>query len=336
MFSPKVDAPLAVRVPSAAEDHPSWLRVGVIAAIGFIAGVVWPRVAGVRLGPAVPESALSSPAPAAEPNPQAPPERVARAIEGTPQAGSPPAPAVLASAASTAGPAVSAASPAVDVAVSVTRGAIFACKTSDGDSLKGSACGTLPGLDGLLMPRLRKLAECPEAAAATGVFHLIVHPDFGRGSVGVELGRGQGVSSPESLLACAKANLASASVAAIPHDNPRYSVSYRVTFGAGAPADVPASPRPEVTPATARAESASAPTTTHAQRTAEETADPGTAQIVWDVALVRDAPKTGKVVARLPRGSSVRVGPVKEAWYPVQYGDGFAADGWVYRGALGR
>jgi hypothetical protein len=67
----------------------------------------------------------------------------------------------------------------------------------------------------------------------------------------------------------------------------------------------------------------------------DEPSSEGTAQIVWEVALVRDAPK-GKVVARLQRGTSVRVGAVKDGWYPVKYGDGFASDGWIYRGALGR
>jgi hypothetical protein len=60
------------------------------------------------------------------------------------------------------------------------------------------------------------------------------------------------------------------------------------------------------------------------------------AQVEWEVALVRDNPKTGKVIARLPRGSQVRVGPVKDGWYPVTYGSGYSSEGWVYRGAIGR
>lgn len=59
-------------------------------------------------------------------------------------------------------------------------------------------------------------------------------------------------------------------------------------------------------------------------------------QVEWEVALVRDAPKTGKVIARLPRGTAVRVGPAKDGWYPVKYGSSYSSDGWVYRGAIGR
>jgi hypothetical protein len=331
MFSPKAEAPLAVRVPGAADDRPSWMKVGVIAAVGFIAGIVWPRVAGVRLGPAVPEGASASVASAsAEPGGQAPSERSARVVETEPQGGSVPAApaAVVASAVTPASSGAEAPSsgPAAGP-LTVGHGAVFACKTSDGDSLKGTACGAIPGFDALVVQRLRKLADCPEASGANGVLHVIVHPDFARGTVGVELGRGQSVSSPEPLLACARADVAGVNLSGIAHDNPRYSVSYRVVFGTGDVAGASSAARVE----NASAGSAPRPSS-HVQ---DEPPSEGTAQIVWEVALVRDAPK-GKIVARLQRGSSVRVGPVKDGWYPVKYGDGFAADGWIYRGALGR
>jgi hypothetical protein len=231
--------------------------------------------------------------------------------------------------------------------VTVGHGAVFACKSAEGDSLKGgTACGTLPGLDNLLIPRLRKLADCPDAATANGVFHLIVHPDFSRGTVGVELGRGQGVASPDALLACAKSDLAGAggSIAGIPHDNPRYSVSYRLNFGAaGAAAPAPAAEHADTTPAPSvphvarpigrRADSTPA---LSPSESIDDASGDGSAQVVWDVALVRDSPKTGKVVARLPKGTAVRIGSVKDGWYPVKYGDGFSAGGWIFRSALGK
>jgi len=42
------------------------------------------------------------------------------------------------------------------------------------------------------------------------------------------------------------------------------------------------------------------------------------------------------VVARLQHGSELHLGAPKDGWYPVKFGDGFASDGWVYRGAIGR
>ncbi|MDF2692812.1 MAG: hypothetical protein K0S65_1195, partial [Labilithrix sp.] len=55
------DAPLAVEVPAPDRDKPGWVKVGVIAAAGFIIGIAWPRLVGVRLGPAAPgESAAAA------------------------------------------------------------------------------------------------------------------------------------------------------------------------------------------------------------------------------------------------------------------------------------
>jgi hypothetical protein len=193
--------------------------------------------------------------------------------------------------------------------VSVSRGSIYSCKTAGGESLKGAECGALPGLDTLVLPRLRKLGECPDAAGTSGRVHLVVRLDFSRNSLRVEAGHDPSAAAP--LLPCAKSALASASLEGIAHDNQRYGVAYVVTFGSPAAAE----PGPAAPPAPA----------------AE-----GTAQVEWDVAIVRDAPKTGKVIARLPRGTTLHIGVSKDGWYPVKYGDGFANDGWVYRGAIGR
>ncbi len=312
MFSPKADGPLTVQIPRAGDDRPSWTRVGVIAAIGFIVGVAWPRLAGVRLGPGVPESPSVVASSAAPP---APVEAPATATTAGAPASAGVAAVATAPAAPTAPPSASAA-PAV--ALSVGHGVVFACRSSDGDNLKGADCGSLPGLDGVVMPRLRKLTECADAASASGKVHFVVHLDFPRGGLSVDLGRGHGASpAPEGLLACARSDLSGAALSGVSHDNPRYSVAYTVTFTGGAGA----------APSSGAAGSAST-------RAGAEVS--GTAQVVWEVAVVRDAPKTGKVVARLQRGAELHLGAPKDGWYPVKFGDGFASDGWVYRGAIGR
>jgi SH3 domain-containing protein len=309
MSSRKADGPLAVQVPSPGSDRPSWIGVGAIAAAGFLIGVVWPRLAGVRPGPSVPEAVTASSGAS-----EAPASSVATTVS---------APVVLAAPARA--PVASAAVPPSGGArVSVARGAVFACKTPSGDTLRSSECGSLPALDGVVLPRLRKLGDCPEAAATSGKLRLVVRADFTRGSIGVDLARDHGVAAAEPLLTCAKAALNSATLEGIAHENARYSVSYTVTFAtpsAPAPAAMPASAPEANPPPVARA--------------APEIAD-GTAQVEWEVAIVRDTPKTGKVVARLPRGTPLRVGTARDGWYPAKYGDGFASDGWVYRGAIGR
>jgi hypothetical protein len=306
MFSPKADGRLQVQIPAAADDRPSWTKVGVITAIGFIVGIAWPRVMGVRLGPSVPADVSSAAAVAS-----AAPSEVSTAPPSAPA--SAPAMAAVPAAPVSAAPSAAAVAPAVTVG----HGVVFACKTSDGDSLKGADCGTLPGLDGLVMPRLRKLSECAEAASVSGKLHLVAHLDFGRGGFAIDLGRGQTVASPDALLNCAKADVSGLGLAGVPHDNPRYSVAYSVTFAPGTGA-VPSD------------------TASSAPAAGVSTSNDAEAQVVWDVAIVRDAPKTGKVLARLQRGASVHLGAAKDGWYPVKFGDGFASDGWLYRGAVGR
>lgn len=175
MLSRRAGGPLLVQVPAPDEDRPQWRRVAIIATVGFVVGIVWPRLAGVRMGPSLPEVSAS-------------------AAPGSTSVGQPP-------------PVVSQATPSAVAALS-TIGA----PTNGRASLPAPSAST------------RSISDGPE----------------------------------------------------------------------------------------------------------------GTAQVVWEVAIIRDAPKTGKVVARLQRGSTLRVGPVKDGWYPVRYGEEFSGDGWVYRGAIGR
>jgi|CZKU01.1.fsa_nt_gi hypothetical protein len=293
------------------------MGVGAIAVAGFVIGVAWPRLAGVRLGPSVPEGPSAAVIESAAPPASAVTPR-GTALPGVPAATSTttvpsaPPPSVAAAALATAG-----------LRVTVAHGSILSCKTAGGEVLKGGDCGALPGLDALVLPRLRKLADCSEAASTAGKLHLVVRADFGRDALTVDLGRDHGVPTAEPLLVCAKSALASASLEGIAHDHARYSVAYGVTFtGAclGSPAAVAAAP---ASPVPAQPPAATPPSD-------------GTAQVEWDVAIVRDAPKTGKVLARLQRGTAVHVGSAKDGWYPVKYGDGYANDGWLYRGAIGR
>jgi hypothetical protein len=307
----RADGPLTVHVPSSDEDRPAWTRVGVIAAVGFIVGFAWPKLAGVRLGPSVPAPLASSSSAPVESSEAPAPSAAVPAVMRAPAAASAPSPSASAKA---------------TAEVKVGHGSLFACKSASGDSLKGSECGGLPGLDEVVLPRLRKLADCPEAASASGKLRLVLHPDFARSAIGAELARSQTVASPAPLLACARSALAGASLAGVAHENPRYSVLYVATF-AGSEAEAETASGSAAPPAAVSGPEPVAST---------ERASEGTAQVAWPVAIVRDAPKTGKVVARLQQGTALHVGPVRDGWYPVKYGDGFASDGWVYRGAIGR
>jgi hypothetical protein len=297
---------LTVNVPSEGADRPSWVKVGVIAVVGFAVGVVWPRLAGIRPGPSAPgESASAS----------------ARAPE-VPGAGAPAALASASPAAATAAGAPSAgASGEAPVpmnnappAVLVAHGNVVSCKTTEGESLKGAEkCGTLPQFDGLAMPRLKKLAYCPQAHGASGKLSVVFSLDFTRNKINFVFGKSSTIDNRDSIDQCLRESLLNVSLNAVAHDNPLYAVFYNVTF------------TPRDSAAAAGAASAEM-----------EPSGPQTAQVGWEVAIVRDAPRTGAVVARLQRGTKVRVATMQDGWYRVKYGSDFGSEGWLYRGAIGK
>src|SRR5258707_3615989 len=106
---------LSVQVPPPSADRPSWTKVGVITAIGFSVGVAWPRIAGVRLGPSVPETSSETAAAAA------PSSSAETAAAGT---GASAEPAAVASIASP----VPAPSALPGPTIAVGHGTVVACK----------------------------------------------------------------------------------------------------------------------------------------------------------------------------------------------------------------
>jgi hypothetical protein len=301
-------APVTVQIPPEGSDRPSWVKVGVIAVVGFAVGIAWPRLAGIRPGPSAPgeSQAAATSAPAGH------------ASDATEQ----PAAAAVASAA----PASSAASAAsgdapvpmnnAPPAVLVTRGAVMTCKTADGEVLHGAdKCGAVTAFDGLAQPRLKKLAYCPQAHGASGKLGVLFSLDFVRNKINFGFGKSSTVDNRDSLDQCLRMSFENVSLGPVTHDNPTYAVYYSVTF-------------------TPRDSTSMPPAATQA---AEESSGPQTAQVAWEVAIVRDAPRTGSVVGRLQRGTKVRVGSGgQDGWYRVKYGSDFGSEGWVYRGAIGK
>lgn len=299
MFSRKVEAPPAFQVPAAAQDRPSWVKVGVIAAVGFAVGIAWPRIAGLKLGPNAPEPGAHASAAAKSADPMA---------SGVPSAALA-APPVLPSPI----PSASAAAPSNNApTVTFGHGFVLSCKTKDGETLKGSACGAVGGFEGFAQPRLKKLAQCPAADGVSGKLAVVLTVDFSSSHIGVDTGKQTTIASPDGLYACMRAAFQGAPIGGLEHDHARYSILYTVTLAA---------------PNGAAAAAGSA-----------QAGDPkdASAEVRWETALVRDAPRNGAIVARLPRGTKLHLGVAKDGWYPVKFGPDFATDGWVYRGAIGK
>jgi hypothetical protein len=322
------DAPLAVELPASNQDKPAWVKVGVIAAVGFIVGIAWPRVFGVRLGPAAPHESSAAAASGSSHAGRAPEAPPASVVTKTPVVAS------AASAASASAVAVASATPAgTPPTITMGKGTVLTCKTSEGETKKGKECGPVPGIDQLVSPRVKKIATCSGVEGQSGKLSLVVNADFASGRFWYDVGKSSTVPNVDAVSACLKTSFHGTSTEKTPHEHPRYTVAYTATFAAGEgdksthkAKEAPAEEKPaaeEKKPAAPGEEK-------------KESAAPGEATVAWEVALVRDTPKTGEVVSRLPRGTKVKAGAAKDGWIQIKFGDNFGTEGWVYRGAIGR
>jgi hypothetical protein len=224
----------------------------------------------------------------------------------------------------------------------VTKGTVITCKTSDGEKKSGKECGPVAGLDMLVQPKVKGIATCGGVEGQTGKFALTANADFKSGRFWYEVNKGASVQNIDAITSCLKNAFHGQAVTSVPHEHPRYTVSYTAVLSAEKEETAPPSNKAK-TDKTDKTEKAD-----KADKTPEKTDDDskpapapaaaaaGVANVAWEVALVRDAPKVGAVVARLPRGTKVKLGAIKDGWYSVKFGDDFGSDGWVYRGAVGR
>ena len=207
----------------------------------------------------------------------------------------------------------------------VARGQIIGCRSADAEQKKGSECGALNGVDALVQPRIRKLSSCEAAAGAVGKLSVVASLDFGSDRLLVNVGKSSTVSDISAFEVCLKSQFQGVSLGNIAHEMPKYTVVYPVTFGAAPAAD---------------SESASAanqpPAASGSSSKMPVPATPNSSEVIWSTALVRDTPRSGEIVARLVRGTPVKVGSPNASWYPIRFGNGFSSEGWVYREAIGK
>ena len=217
---PRNDPPFTVQVPPAGEDRPSWVKVGVIAAVGFAIGIVWPRVAGVRLGPTAPGD--SAPTASAAPHVVDAPTNVPVSIASAAGSAEASATAVASAPALPSGPPT----------IFVGRGAVVSCKTDDGESLKGaSACGAIAPFDSFAQARFRRLAACSAADGVTGRLAATLSLDYTRNTIAVDIIKSSTVSNVESIGVCLKQQFLGVNLlSTIDHTHPRYSIFYSANF----------------------------------------------------------------------------------------------------------
>ncbi len=293
-------AALKVDIPQPSDDAPKLGRVAIIALVGFVIGMLWPRLAGVKLVPSPPLEEAESVA-SAEPAPQAASAAPALSKTAPKQA------------------AEEEPKPAAADRVRISEPKVTSCRDSQGNRV--NECDA-PKLEGVAKSRIQTLGACAGAEQAHGTLSLGLELDFAKKKV-VELSKGKSTTLPEAeakaLLACAKKEFESASLDGVEHQNDKYTVFYLVEL----------LPPSEVKPGEAES-----PDGGGAAAGGDVTSASGRATVGWDVAIIRDKPKEGEVVARVLRGTRVVVTGRQDDWYRIKY-DAKGSEGWVFRGALG-
>ncbi len=251
-------------------------------------------------------------------------------------------------------PTPDASAPAPTVSVTVNGGILSACGDGEEMELPGGRCDTPAGLESLLRTRVQRvLATCPAAPSAardpSKALSLGLRIDFARHRVVSLLGRSTTVPDKVSYVPCVNAALTGFDeLWRITAAHPRYQYFFTARFSplrdAGAPVE-PLAPAPtEPVEPTAPAPTAPAPTTPAPTPTpdaslptpAEMLRMPamGQATVAWSTAIVRDAPRTGAIVARLPQNTAVEMVDRRGSWYGIRWQR--THTGWTYGDAIGQ
>jgi hypothetical protein len=264
-------------------------RVGIITAVGFVLGVVWPRLAGVKLVPTAPVEGVAEVAGSGEPE-----------SEGSESP--PPAAAVV--------PAP-AAEPKPNEALSrlkVGKSQVTSCR--DGEGKRQIHCDELE-LEAVLDDKLKMLALCKGTETARGTLSLGLELDLPKKKI-LEVTRGRSTTLPDdatqAFLDCARKDLSGVALEGVKHTRAQYTVFFVLdVVPTGENVDKP-EPKPDEAS--------------------------GRATVGWEVAIIRDTPKDGAIVARILRGTNVVVTGRQNDWYKVKY-DAKGNEGWVFRTAIG-
>jgi hypothetical protein len=296
-----------VELPSPGDDQPPWARVGVIAAVGFVIGVAWPRLAGLSLGPNPPADARPAAVVSSGSTSRAPGLSAAGAASGA-----------LMMVAPTGSAAVGAA--AYDETVVVGPVEVQKCRDARGRA--PDKCDDI-AVDALLQPRLKELSKCPSAIGLSGKLPLGIDLDFKHKTMKVQRPKTKlPRTTVDGVVRCAEQKLTGVSLDDLAHEQVRYSLAYTLSF-------YPPGKTPDADPLPGDDKAAPSGSGAGAAGAAPEGK---VAEIRWNSCQVRESPN-GTPTGKLTRGMKVRVLDQKEKWVMVEYAD--KKQGWVFGEALG-
>ena len=293
--------PLKIEVPDQKQETLRFGRVGLIVTVGFVIGILWPRIAGFKLVPSVPSQ---------------PAESSSADLTGAPGDAKGAAATAPSAAPAEPEPPPAEATPNADRLV-VGEPQFVACKANGKKQKEG--CDSIE-FDRLARPHIQALAACAGADRLVGTLSLGFDLDFTSQTVkAVKSGKSSTFSQADTdaLVACEKSEFSNVSLVGIAHKHEAYSIFYKVDF-----------PKPDAAKPTAGGEPAGTPP-------GDVTEASGHATVAWDVALVRSsASRDGAVVARVLQGTRITVTGRRGDWYRIKY-DVKGNVGWVYRTAIG-
>ncbi len=198
----------------------------MIALVGFVVGVAWPKLAGVRIGPSVPSDVKATAEATAAPRVPSP----AAAAPGTaePEA-MPPRPPRRTNSMSWSAPEGSP-------------------RCSDKKNKKVEDCGE-PSSIRSPCPQLKELAQCPAALGVDGKLPIGFELNFEKKEVQVVKGKKTSLpaSTVSGILQCAAREFSNVSLEEVPHKYRRYSLVYTATFFPPARRPTPRRQRPAAT-----------------------------------------------------------------------------------------
>jgi hypothetical protein len=310
----KTDRPLAVEIPRPGSEHPAWSRVGALGLAGFLIGIAWPRIAGVRIGPSVPGDLRAQIEATATPAGSAAPRA---ATSGTPA----PSGSAAVPAPPPAGSADPAAVPANQELVVVGAGKITRCFEKKDKKIED--CEKLL-FDPIAVPKLRELAKCPSAMGLEGKMNIGFEINFDKKEIQVAKAKktaGMPSTTVNGILQCAAREFSNVALDEVPHKYRRYTLAYGLTFY-----------KPGKHPVAGAEGADGAEGENAAGATTSETEANGNAVIATDSVSLRKEPKGKEKVGRLVRGTKVKILAKQNDWYKVESGSNV---GWVYRSAIG-
>lgn len=251
---------------------------------------------------------------------------------------------------------------ALVVPVRVAGGVLTGCGDGEETNLPSHQCDNPSGLEAALRARLTAiLGTCPSAVSAardpSKTLSIGLRVDFPRRRAAVLLGRSTSVPEKVNYVACVREALGPLEdVWRMQGAHPRYLYFFAAHFGPllvgvqppaaedGPPA--PSSAAPATPAAPAEPATPAAPATEDADAGAAAGPPPdlptpaallrmpamGRATVVWSNALVREYPRNGPVVARVPRDTEVELVDRRGRWWAIRWNNNQV--GWTYNDAI--